>query len=99
MPPGTLPAVAGLPKTPAAPARATTPAAPATTLRTDDVRPHAPAAGAGCVAPVRPGIPIARTDFRRISLRRTCRRAASRRNFRCAFHRLTLRRVTFCRRG
>jgi len=56
MPPGTpLPVAAGRPTTPAAPARATTPAAPATTPGTIDVRPHAPAAGAECLAPVRPG--------------------------------------------
>jgi hypothetical protein len=65
MPPGNpLPVAEGPSKTPAAPARATTPAAPATTLRTDDVPPHAPAGGAGCVAPVRPGIGV---RFRRLS--------------------------------
>jgi len=95
MPPGIpLPVAAGPPKTPAAPARATTPAAPATTLRTDDVRPHAPAGDAGCVAPVRPGIGV---PFRRLPLRRTYRRAASRRNYRCAFHRVMFREVRLFR--
>ena len=91
--------LAGPSRTPAAPARATTPAAPATTLRTDDVIPHAPAVDAGCVAPVRPGSESrsCRATFRRISLRRTYRRAASRRTIRWAFHRTMLRRVTFRR--
>ena len=86
-----MPTVAGPSRTPAAPARATTPAAPATTLRTD-VIPHAPAVDAGCVAPVRPGIGA---PFRRLPLRRTYRRAASRRNYRCAFHRVMFREVRF----
>lgn len=95
MPPGIpLPVAAGPPKTPAAPARATTPAARTTTPRTDDVRPQAPAGDAGCEAPVRPGIGA---PFQRLPLRRTYRRAAYRRNYRCAFHRLTNRRVKFCR--
>ena len=99
MPGVPVPVVAGPPRTPAAPARATTPAAPATTLRTDDVIPHAPAVDAGCVAPVRPGSDNAfcRATFRRISLRRTYRRAASRRTIRWAFHRTMLRQVTFRR--
>jgi hypothetical protein len=93
MPPGNpLPVVAGPPKTPAAPASATTPAAPATTLRTNDAVPHAPAAGAGCVALVRPGIGA---PFRRLPLRRTYRRAASRRNYRCAFQRIMFRSVKY----
>jgi len=95
MPPGIpLPVAAGPPKTPAAPARAITPAAPATTPHTNDVRPQAPAGDAGCAAPVRPGIGA---PFRRLPLRRTYRRAASRRNYRCAFHRLMNRQVRFCR--
>ena len=93
MPPGIpLPVAAGPPKTPAAPARATTPETPAKTPRTNDARPHAPVGGAGCVAPVRPGIGV---PFRRLPLRRTYRRAASRRNYRCAFHRAMYRRVQF----